>query len=942
MEPLDGSIWSSIPGYDSEDDGDDSHSDREDASADDARLRGVLSALGERWVEVPFLECSAAPRRSKSEKELPLPPSQWKWGPGRMPPAFRIEKVGAHVVRETFLANGLHATKAKDFCMQWSAPGLRDSAYRGLHEFQKVNHFPGSTELTRKDRLWTNFNRMAKRFGIEAFDFVPDSYVLPGQAQEFLDVYELNTQQLWIVKPASSCCGRGIFLLRDIGKLPLHEPSVVCRYVDKPLLIQSLKFDLRIYVLVTSFEPLRAYVYREGLARFATKPYSADEEHLKDSYRHLTNYSVNRKSKAFQENQEAQADNVGHKWSLSALNKHLRYEGVDVDLMWSRIMDLIVKTLLCVEPHVASKARATAPYSSNCFEIFGFDVIVDEDLKPWLLEVNLSPSMATDSPLDWQIKSSLLSDSFNLAGIAHADYRAVITSRMRAKLQELRRASEASEELPAAPQRAPTRTRCASELPAVPLGALGERHLKILAHALLERRRCRNFICLHPTTASVKRYAGIAEALTQDTLGALPLTLAQVLWSVLLGPQPTQDADFELPESEGEESELESALESVLESALESVLESEEQKGEELSPKVFRECGRPARHAYDPAHAASAVVALKRVGMRYGSRLVLMEYLLRMCSRCSKLSSAQEARLQEAEGMALLLKSFRQQVALLLRTAGAGSEMACPSSNTGSPEPDAFEELLTTCQLCLSCLVRDSWATRAPRGTPPLRGGELVLADHLPPTFLLSPSGERAVALLAGLGALDLEWILRSPECAPEFRLLAQAPSDSRCPPLNTPSLMSAHLRRQIGEVWGLPCGPLSEILRLTESRHASPKQAPRTPARSASPAPSPFGLGTGGTALPPAPRGGGDRGGPQAPRPLSQSRRARSTPVLPQLPHSRKQTPCALERKLLPWDRGLMCAATQASEKGCGASLPPISGLRWKPLPLDHREIEL
>lgn len=58
---------------------------------------------------------------------------------------------------------------------------------------------------------------------------------------------------------------------------------------------------------------------------------------------------------------------------------------------------------------------------NNCFELFGFDVLVDSDLKPWLLEVNLSPSLATESPIDITIKSTLMMDVFNTAGIKRFD-----------------------------------------------------------------------------------------------------------------------------------------------------------------------------------------------------------------------------------------------------------------------------------------------------------------------------------------------------------------------------------------------------------------------------------------------------------------------------------------------------------------------------------------
>jgi hypothetical protein len=60
-------------------------------------------------------------------------------------------------------------------------------------------------------------------------------------------------------------------------------------------------------------------------------------------------------------------------------------------------------------------------HRTNCFEIFGFDILLDSDLKPWLVEVNLSPALATDSPLDMIIKSTLLADVFSIIGVKRFD-----------------------------------------------------------------------------------------------------------------------------------------------------------------------------------------------------------------------------------------------------------------------------------------------------------------------------------------------------------------------------------------------------------------------------------------------------------------------------------------------------------------------------------------
>ena len=92
-----------------------------------------------------------------------------------------------------------------------------------------------------------------------------------------------------------------------------------------------------------------------------------------------------------------------------------------MNLLWSRIYDVILKTLLCGENYVQAALKKNGTHRTNCFEILGFDVLIDSDLKPWLLEVNLSPSLATESPLDMSIKSNLVTDALNLVGFKRFD-----------------------------------------------------------------------------------------------------------------------------------------------------------------------------------------------------------------------------------------------------------------------------------------------------------------------------------------------------------------------------------------------------------------------------------------------------------------------------------------------------------------------------------------
>ncbi len=202
--------------------------------------------------------------------------------------------------------------------------------------------------------------------------------------------------------------------------MSVDETSVISRYVTNPLLINGHKFDLRIYVLVTCYEPMRVYVFQEGLARFASETYTS-KINKNNKFMHLTNYSINKKNENFVQNETPDQDDFGFKWSLSAFCKHLEQVGIDMSLLWSRISDVLLKTIICGEHHVMAAMKKNGTHRTNCFEVFGFDILVDSDLKPWLLEVNLSPSLATDSPLDLTIKSTLLSDVFNLVGVRRFD-----------------------------------------------------------------------------------------------------------------------------------------------------------------------------------------------------------------------------------------------------------------------------------------------------------------------------------------------------------------------------------------------------------------------------------------------------------------------------------------------------------------------------------------
>ena len=262
------------------------------------------------------------------------------------------------------------------FDVLWTGKHIKKSQLQAFGPFQKINHFPKTYEITRKDRLFKNVAAMAKLHPMGGFDFLPKTYVLPEEFEKLRKRLQ-KCDQRWILKPNSSSRGRGIFIIRDLLDISVAaiERCVVCQYIANPLLINGLKFDLRIYVAVTSFFPLRVYIYEEGLARFATEAYRDDG--YKNPFIHLTNYSINKKSKKFALiNQDLQDDDlheaVGSKWTLTAFRRFLQTSGVDDVLLWQRIENCLSKALLSIEAVCAPAMQDWAIHRHSCFELFRF------------------------------------------------------------------------------------------------------------------------------------------------------------------------------------------------------------------------------------------------------------------------------------------------------------------------------------------------------------------------------------------------------------------------------------------------------------------------------------------------------------------------------------------------------------------------------------------
>ena len=427
----------------------------------------------------------------------------------------------------------------EDWCLYWTDTSVAIERVMRLKPLQKINHFTGMLEICRKKALARNLRRIAAKLPA-SFDFAPQTFVLPEELEAFADAVKSNRARAarkgkdgkkkaarrattFILKPDAGCQGKGITLvqteaqaqaaLRDLGVIGPETgkntsgfanvqktASVVAqKYVANPFLIDGRKFDLRVYALVTCADPLRVFVYDDGLVRFCTTGYEPPSAaNLADACMHLTNYAVNKNSENFVRAEDVDAEarffsssetdrrreqdaprtpadrarallreeagcpaglgdepvsrpvgdgGLASKWSVrGGLKPWMSRKGHDFERVWASVVDVCVKTVIAAAPTLRHNYRnamrqmdqtnaTTTPRAPDesgtsaerdgpneadpsrgnaCFEILGVDVMLDEKLKCWLVEVNHSPSFATDSELDRDVKESLITDTLRL------------------------------------------------------------------------------------------------------------------------------------------------------------------------------------------------------------------------------------------------------------------------------------------------------------------------------------------------------------------------------------------------------------------------------------------------------------------------------------------------------------------------------------------------
>ncbi len=346
--------------------------------------------------------------------------------------------------------NGLYRTcqEEKDAmilfgCRRVNEPSVESYNLKNINRYKRIDNgslcsFYFRKVLGKTDRFHYIGNKLFTYDSIyymknkysDEFNFIPNTWFLGKilciflpcmrEFREYLKNLK-NEEKLddakFVYKKRNTNGGRGVKIKR--GRIPgdYRSYDIVSEYIE-PHLIFGKKYSMRLYCLVTSFDPLCVYFYDEGFVIFATEIYSKEDKTL-SKYMHLTNHCINEGNvKGWKENDDVTKFAESYA-TISSYKKYLSDNKiVDPDAVFSKIKDIVVKSILAYCERCEGFLQSLqTPSCKNFFSLSGVDIMLDENLKPYLLELNCNPSILENDKISQFVDTKMFVDALNIIGV---------------------------------------------------------------------------------------------------------------------------------------------------------------------------------------------------------------------------------------------------------------------------------------------------------------------------------------------------------------------------------------------------------------------------------------------------------------------------------------------------------------------------------------------
>ncbi|CAD8175107.1 unnamed protein product [Paramecium pentaurelia] len=327
---------------------------------------------------------------------------------------------------------------SNDFYLKWVQTNSEIQFQQFKEGQQIINHLPNHMILTSKQLIiqtMKEYERQNKQLQFNSTHFFPETYRI-DLTQEFLSNEEdqflkTDNSAVWIIKPTYFNCGRGIKLCSNAKKLkqefqklkqisnsiksqkgflpngiftPNLRKCIVQKYIQNPLLLDGRKFDIRCYVLIATSRPLFV-LFQHGYLRLSVDKYNVEDmDDEKNRYKHLTNAAVQKKHPSFIQSKESTI------WSMQQLEQYLK-EKINVT---QEQIDKIYLQMKRIFAHIIRCAADKFEKRLGTFELMGCDIMIDTNLKVYLIEMNTNPALFLDTTTQAQVIPPVVQQTLDL------------------------------------------------------------------------------------------------------------------------------------------------------------------------------------------------------------------------------------------------------------------------------------------------------------------------------------------------------------------------------------------------------------------------------------------------------------------------------------------------------------------------------------------------
>ncbi|XP_066910251.1 protein polyglycylase TTLL10-like isoform X2 [Clytia hemisphaerica] len=354
-------------------------------------------------------DCTSSPQKpvaaiqAKSSKKVsPKKVSDLHHNPSKT--FFIGGKNGVAIIENYLSKHGLKRTEKDEFFfLKWTEVKRNinynafDPSVQIVNHIQKIGCMTTKVGLVKLLRESDQRNKSNKKY-LRSSEFFMKSYIISNLSEynEFKRQYKEG--EIWICKPSGRNQGKGIFLVtsleglqrelsdRKCPKMKIQE-RIIQKYIKKPLLINGFKFDIRVYMLIASTCPYIAF-YHKGYVRLSCVPYTVDDL---DIHAHLTNQFVQRKHPSYKEKKEESV------MDFNQFNEYINHHvGEDKSISHDWVFNEFTDKMKSIMLTCLKGCMGKLDEKPSTFELLGFDFMIDENMKVWLIEVNINPALHTN------------------------------------------------------------------------------------------------------------------------------------------------------------------------------------------------------------------------------------------------------------------------------------------------------------------------------------------------------------------------------------------------------------------------------------------------------------------------------------------------------------------------------------------------------------------